>query len=470
MNILLIRTKRIPQAITLSDIMFAEPVGLEIICGVLKKDHDVEIFDLMCEETSLTTKLRETEPDLVGFTSLCIDVHQVVEGAREVKAFNPAIPVIVGGTQVYLNPAAFMDDAVDVIFQTTTKENLLGYFNEGVAKEGVLIKEDGGWLKNPAKSGTNSANTLEDELGEGGENLRNEALLPDRSSTEKYRKYYSYFGYKPAAIMQISRGCKKQCSFCLRWRIEGCREQELDREMIEEDLRQIKENTIMFYDNDLLGSEERIERVIEIFGGLEKKKNLIAYASVQGIIRHQDRLRELKNTGLKALLVGYESFKDEEMIRYQKKSRVKENFEAAALLKEADIDVWASFMAHPDWDKRDFKAFRRYVKDLRPEISSVSPLTPFPNLPLYEEYKDRLLFEKEDYEKWSFGQVTIRPGKLSLKDYYREMLKTNLYINLILNRPTEMLKKYGLKRVTGLTAGSVKSLYKYHKLVRASKE
>ncbi len=149
---------------------------------------------------------------------------------------------------------------------------------------------------------------------------------------------------------------------------------------------------------------------------------------------------------------------------------MKENFEAAALLKEADIDVWASFMAHPDWDKRDFKAFRRYVKDLRPEISSVSPLTPFPNLPLYEEYKDRLLFEKEDYEKWSFGQVTIRPGKLSLKDYYREMLKTNLYINLILNRPTEMLKKYGLKRVTGLTAGSVKSLYKYHKLVRASKE
>ncbi len=37
MKILLVRTKRIPQAITLSDIMFAEPVGLEIIYGVLEK-------------------------------------------------------------------------------------------------------------------------------------------------------------------------------------------------------------------------------------------------------------------------------------------------------------------------------------------------------------------------------------------------------------------------------------------------
>ena len=474
MKILLVRTKRIPQAITLSDIMFAEPVGLEIIYGVLKKDHDLEIFDLMCEDISLTGKLQETEPDLVGFTSLCIDVHQVMEGAREVKAYDPAIGVIVGGTQAYLNPEVFFDDAVDAVFHYTTKENLISYFNEGIPQKGVLTKKEGYKASPLHNAGSNFAKNMENEgvrINPGEDEFdRNEALLPDRSSTEKYRKDYSYFGYKPAAIMQISRGCKNRCNFCLRWRIEGCNEQELDLKMIEEDLQQIQEETVMLYDNDILGSAERVRRVIEIFGGLKKKKNLIAYASVQGILTHKDKLKALKDTGLKALLVGYESFKDEEMIHYQKKSRVKENFEAASLLKAAGIDVWASFMAHPDWDKEDFKAFRRYVKALRPEISSVSPLTPFPNLPLYEEYKDRLLFEKEDYEKWSFGQVTIQPGKLSLKNYYREMLKTNLYINLILNRPTEMLKKYGVRRVTSLTAGSIKSLYKYYKLVQTGNE
>jgi len=474
MKILLVSTKRIPQAITLSDIMFSEPVGLEILYGVLKNDHDVEIFDMMCEDTPLTTKLKEINPDLVGFTSLCIDVHQVIKGAKEVKAYNSSVRVVVGGTQAYLNPDAFFHDAIDAVFHYTTKKNLLSYFNEGIPTKGVLIKKDG--YKIPASDNVMIEIMNEETTIDGSRNCEheeidlNEALLPDRSSTEKYRKYYSYFGYKPAAIMQISRGCNKQCNFCLRWRIEGCREQELDREMIEEDLRQIKEDTIMFYDNDILGSEERVQRVIEIFGGLKRKKNLIAYASVAGILNHEKSLKTLQNAGLKALLVGYESFKDEEMVRYRKKSRVKDNYKAADLLKEVGIDVWASFMAHPDWDKEDFKSFRRYVKELRPEISSVSPLTPFPNLPLYAEYKSRLLFEKEDYEKWSFGQVTVLPGKISLKDYYREMLKTNLYINLILNRPTMMLKKYGIKRMMSLTVGSAKSFFKYRNLMQNARD
>ncbi|WP_143154909.1 hypothetical protein [Tissierella praeacuta] len=65
-------------------------------------------------------------------------------------------------------------------------------------------------------------------------------------------------------------------------------------------------------------------------------------------------------------------------------------------------------------------------------MSSVSPLTPFPNLPMYKQYENRLIFKKEDYEKWSFGQVIINPSKMSLRRYYYELLKTNLYINLMI--------------------------------------
>jgi radical SAM superfamily enzyme YgiQ (UPF0313 family) len=168
-------------------------------------------------------------------------------------------------------------------------------------------------------------------------------------------------------------------------------------------------------------------------------------------------------------LVGYESFSDEEMSYYTKKARVEDNIKASELLYELGIDVWASFMAHPDWDKEDFKAFRRFVKKLSPQISSVSPLTPFPGLPLYEEYEDRLLYSVEDYEKWSFGQVMISPGKMTLKAYYREMLLTNLYINIILNKPTEMLQRYGIKNIIRLARGSFFAMIKYIKLMKSIK-
>ena len=76
-------------------------------------------------------------------------------------------------------------------------------------------------------------------------------------------------------------------------------------------------------------------------------------------------------------------------------------------------------------DKADFKSFRAYIKKIRPQITTINPLTPFPGLSLYEEYKDRLLFSAVDYEKWSFGQVMIMPSKISLRTYYLELLKTN---------------------------------------------
>ena len=49
MRILLVRPPRIKQAITVSNFMFSEPLGLEMIYGVFSREHTVEIFDMMVE-------------------------------------------------------------------------------------------------------------------------------------------------------------------------------------------------------------------------------------------------------------------------------------------------------------------------------------------------------------------------------------------------------------------------------------
>jgi len=449
MRILLIRPPRIRQAITLSDFMYSEPIGLEILVTILKNKHTVEIFDKMCDSQSIHAKLEAFNPDIVGVTSLCIDVVEVLRLTEQIKAWSPLVTTVVGGTQALLNPKAFYKPSVDYIFKFTTKENVELFFDDNLHEiniPGILSRSN----------------------GYKGEEIQgfNEYCVPDRESTAKYRHHYSYFGYKPAAIMQISHGCAKACRFCLRWRIEGFQESEFDYKLIEEDLLNIKEDTIMLFDNDILGSEERVEKFIGLLKKHHIHKNFIAYASVEGILSHEGTLRMFKQHGLKALLVGYESFSDREMAYYTKKTKAMDNLKAARLLKELGIDVWASFMAHPDWTLEDFKAFRRFVKELSPQVSSVSPLTPFMGLPLYREYEDRLLYRVDEYEKWSFAQVMIKPGKMSLKAYYRQMLITNLYINLILNKPTEMINRYGIKNMIRLVAGSMSAFGKYIKLMR----
>lgn len=446
MRVLLVRPPRIKKAITISDLMFSEPLGLEMVYGAIKDKNEVEIFDMMIEKGSLTEKLKAYKPDIIGVTSLCIDVNMVIKLTQESKTWDKDIITFVGGTQSYLNQEAFLHKSIDYIFEYTNESNINQlleqiYLGNANSIDGILSKED-----NYRSTGVKG---------------RNEYLLPDRTSTEKYRSEYSYFGYKPAAIMEFGVGCEKTCDFCLRWRIEGVKERLIDLDTIRKDLLNIKENTIMFFDNDFFASREKIITFINLVKELNLKKNYIVYGSVKGIIDYKDLIEELKDLGLKAVLVGYETFNDAEMIKYNKKSSSEDNLIAANILKDLNIDAWASFIAHPDWDKEDFKMLRRYIKKLKPEISSIIPLTPFPNLPMYKTYENRLIYDMDDYEKWSFGQVMIKPSKIALRKYYYELLKTNLYINLFMNKKTEMLKHYGIKNMLRLLIGGTKMFYKY---------
>ena len=429
MRILLVRPPRIKQAITLGSFMFSEPLGLEMIYGVLKKDHQVKILDMMIQD-DLPGELKEFSPHIVGITSLCIDVDRVISLAGECKAFDGDIITMVGGTQTLLSPESFFDEGIDHSFRFSTRDNILELM--GQIEDGRIEALDGVLSRDLAYYDT-------------GVQGRNEYLPPDRESTRVYRSHYSYFGYRPAAIMELGLGCGKTCDFCLRWRIEGAREEMISEEIWQEDLLSIKEPTVMFIDNDLF------------------------YGSVHGILRHRDKVRKMASLGLKALLVGYETFDDGELVKYRKKSTTDENREAARLLQEIGIDVWASFMAHPDWTREDFRTFRRYIRELAPEISTINPLTPFPGLPLFEKYKDRLLYRVEDYHRWSFGQVMIMPSKMSLRSYYMELLKTYLYINLALNRNTEMIRKYGLINILRILKGSVGASFKYIRLMRSQR-
>ncbi|MBN2008515.1 radical SAM protein [candidate division KSB1 bacterium] len=447
MRILLVRPPRLKQAITIGEFMFCEPIGLEIVYAVLKNEHTLEIFDMMIEKTGLISKLQTWQADAVGFTSLCVDVDNVLRLARQAKIFDSNIITLVGGTQTYVEPAAFYDDSIDYIMQYTTQSNLIQLFR-------YLSKK----ITVPPIDGLLSRESDYQPTGIAG---RNEYIVPDINSTKKYRKHYSYFGFKPAAIIQTSQGCSKHCRFCMRWRIEGAHEHDQDIAVVFDQIQRIREPSIMIFDNDFLHDAQRIHELCELLERHQIHKNFMCYGSVASILQHCETVSRFARNGLAAVLVGYESFNPTELQAYRKHSTVDDNLEAAKFLKSIGVDAWASFILHPDWDHLDFKKFRRYLRKLRPEISSMTPLTPFSNLPLYEEYLDRLIFPKTDYGKWTFGNVSIRPSKMSLRRYYWEILKTNVYINFLMNNTWYLIRKFGFATLFRILEGSVRLTKRY---------
>lgn len=456
MRVLLVRPARMKQAITLGEFMFCEPLGLECVAGVLKDSHTVRILDLMVENVAIEKICDEWRPDAVGLTSLCIDVPGVIALARRIKAHDPAIITVAGGTQAYFAPESFQDDAIDHVFAHTTRANLLALFAH-LASGSAVPPLDGVRSRALAFAATGAAG-------------RNEYLVPDRKSTAAYRRHYSYFGYRPCAIMQTSQGCSRHCAFCLRWRLEGPCEEAQPMALVLRQIREISEPNIMILDNDLFNDGPRLH---ELCDGLERagiRKNFICYGSVRSLLANREAVARFARNGLRATLIGYESFSARDLDQYRKATAPDDNLAAAACLRALGVDAWASFILHPDWDAADFREFRRYLRALRPQVASMSPLTPFLPLPLFESYEHRIMFARSDYEKWSFSQVTIRPGRMTLRRYYYEMLKSNLYINLFTNNLAYMVSKFGPGTVLRLLLGSLRIMGQYLRLMRAAKE
>ncbi len=457
MRILLIRPPRPPKAITIGEFMFCEPLGLEAVYAVLSKKHQVTILDMMAEQVDIEEYLRRRKPEAVGITALCIDVENVLDLAQTVKAIDTKIPVVVGGTQAQLIPQAFVDPAIDYVMHHTTAAGLHRLFDALEVPTSASVPAN----TEEVRQNIPGVLAVKEGIPEKIRLQKNEYLVPDRSACQQYRKQYSYFGYKPCALLQTSQGCSQCCSFCLRWRLEGGKETHQNMEVIFQQIREIDEPSIIIIDNDFLCSQERLEQLCDFLEQEKIRKNFLCYGSVHSVLHNRESVRRFAGHGLRAVLVGYESFDPDELASYQKKASVEDNLKVSRLLRQWGIDAWASFILHPDWSHGDFKTFRRSIRQLRPEISSLSPLTPFPGLPAFREFQGRLLFNPADYEQWSFANIAIHPSKMSLRAYYAEVLLTNLQVNFFMNNAFYLVRRFGVKTLFRLSVGGIRLTQRY---------
>ena len=342
--------------------------------------------------------------------------------------------------QASVYPNSFFDKNVDHIFKSTTRLNYKLLMNHIERKSILLEAIEGIYSKT-----LNFKNEKEF--------CYNEYIIPDTESTKRYRKEYRYVGFQPCAVIQTSFGCRNRCSFCVRWKLEGSTLREVDISSIVNQIESLDEPYIMICDNDFLINKNRLEKFCNLLEEKDIKKKYICYGSVNSILEKEYLFERLAKNGLVAVIVGYESFDDSQLKKYNKSATTDENLKATEILRSNNIACWGSFILHPDWDKSDFKKLNNYKKVLKPELLTFSPLNPHPLTPLFDEYKDRLLYDEEDYDKWNFGDVLIMPSKISLKEYYWEVLKFTFGVNLNFHSVKYTLKAFPIQNTLKMLFG-----------------
>lgn len=399
--------------------LFVEPLGLEAVAASLVGKHEVEILDARLEP-NIRRKLSSFKPDAVGvaasFTSTVYSVYRVLDIVRD---YDPGIHTFVGGYHATLCHSDFAGRAEAAVIgegELTTPE-LLSFWEQDKPLndvQGIAFQHREGWKENEPRP-------LIQHL--------DDAPLPARHLVKKYRERYFVGGWSPSIWVETSRGCQYHCKFCAVWRFHRGRIRMRSPHTVLQELRNIDSPYVSFADDNFLTSASRAH---EIYLGIREagiNKNYQIQARSDTIVKHPDLIKEWVDIGLKTVFIGFESFTQEGLEALQKQNSVQSNEEAISIIRKLGIGVMSSFIVNPDYNERDFAAFRKYLKHKKPPLPVFWVLTPIPGTVMYEERRHELT--SENYELFD-GLHSVLPTRLRLRKFYRQLF--SLYVSAHLGR------------------------------------
>lgn len=448
MKVMLVRPKPHKNSLGLTDLMHCEPLDLEYVGTVIKSmGIDVLLVDLQVDKRDIKYYLKKYNPNIVLFTSYLIHVNIVKEYANIVKEYNAEIITGVGGIQSEVNPELFKHENIDYI---------LG--KNGIQNVKILIEA----TINNTKPNFLTNNDLQKE---------NELPKVDRSLVDKYRKKYYYSYRMPCALLKTSFGCPFKCNFCFCTAITNYEYYVRDIERVIEEIKEVKEENIFIVDDNFLVDKERIKIFCELLEKNKIHKHYYISARADYIAENEDVIELISKHGFDTVFIGLESFKQKDLDNFNKKSSVEIAEKACEILKKYNIELHASAIVGEDWDKEDFKNFSSWLHTIKYRYINFMPLCPLPGTKLWDKYKDNLLFNVNEYEKFDFMHVMIKPSKLKLSQYYIEIIKIYfrvtanvknlIYITRTCNLKVAIKTVYGLLKII---CYYLKMSYKYKKI------
>ena len=410
MNILLIKPPLNPNLLIPNH---DEPLELEYLAAAAREQR-VEILDMRIDK-NLMKKLGTFRPDMVGITAYSCDVKYAKNVLQEVKKYNGRIKTVIGGHHATLLPHDFAVPFVDAIFLGASDFSF---------REFVGVMSGGG----DAESVNNIALVKENGLHFTGQVPFDQNLdllpLPARHLTLQYRKNYRDSMKNQTGLILTSRGCPYRCNFCACWKIMDGKYVARSPESIVEEFAGLPDDIdlVCFADDNTLHSQRRVRRFIELIKARRIKKRFMMYARADTIVNYPGLIESLKDIGLEYLLVGIESFRDDELNRMNKKTSVQINNQAIRILRELGVGISPHLMVNPNYTREDFRQLFKYVCDTDLFRPVFTVLTPLPGTDLYDENQDHIVIK--DYDYFDFTH-SIFPTKLNRKEFYSEY--ANLY-------------------------------------------
>jgi len=411
-------------------------LGLCYLSSYLKKY--LKYYDISIVNTGDNTfdKIKNENPDIVGFTAYTAGYFEVTELLKRVKQ-ELNVHTLIGGPHITCLPDQLPEDA-DIGFigegEETLKEIMQLFLEKGTFDTSELSKINGIVFRNGSGD---LIQTPRRELIKPLDTIP----IPDRDLLDM-----EYF-LKPSQIlmsnefirgttMLTSRGCPYHCIYChvaAKWGKPRLHSAERVVEEIDLLHQKYKVEGITMSDDLFVSSPSRIEKII---AGMRDRKLLGKIRFLVDLRANMvtDKLMQnLKKLGVEKIALGLESG-SEPILKYLKgqEMTVQQNREAVRIANKHGIGCYCCFMiGAPPETKEDINKTRRLIR----EILDMSPMnfcqitvtTPLPGTQLW----DYALEKGHISDDIDWSQFSLSPLMSNREDFYvNEHIEFNEFLKI----------------------------------------
>jgi len=396
---------------SLKQIFRGEPLALEELAGNLL-EHTVRILDLKADPDGLDRELSEFQPELVGITGVTCEANTMLRLAARVKDSCPAT-VVVGGIHASNDPGFFNQATVDYIVVGIGKKvfaDLVCALESGNGSDESCIDLPGVIRTRPGREITRPAlrNCLADLVME---------RPPNYDLVQRYRSHYILeklginMGFVASAF-----GCPHQCLFCSIQGQTGGGYLTKSIETVIRDISLLPEIPIIrLVDANTFGDIKRATALGHALLASGLNKQYLADIRSDTVVRHPEMLRQWKEAGLRAVIIGFEGIDDASLSAMNKANQAAMNGEAISILNALGITIVGDFIISPDYGEDDFDRLDTYLGARRIDLPMITVMTPLPGTALYRQEQHRISNHNLDYYTLTNA---VTPTKLEEQRFY----------------------------------------------------
>jgi radical SAM superfamily enzyme YgiQ (UPF0313 family) len=421
MKILLVKPDISEFSVGFTSLASTPPLELLTVAASVA-DHECRIVDMRLEKDSaFEQELSEFKPDLIGLTAYTAEAEAAKMLACRAKKALPDVPIVWGGYHATMAlDDVLVEASVDFVVRgegdITFPELVRAIARGGPfdAIPGIAFRDGEHEVVTPARAQVDDLDTLP---------------FLDWTLVARYQPHYYLGVMGVVGGVETTRGCPYDCDFCSVWVFNQRRYRKKSPARVVAELERLPDGiqVAAFVDDEFWADASRSLEIAALInernqaGWKGSGWKYWAQVRTSDIARRPELVEQWAKVGLKVLLVGIESHKDQEIAElHHKRSTVSQATQALRTMHQHGVEAWGCFVVNPAWEERDFYDLAEFVSENEIAFPQYTVLTPLPGTVLTNKLVDAGEVRACDipHTLLDFLHVTYPKARLPLRQFY----------------------------------------------------